>query len=144
VYFFKKVEMEVKIVETAIGKTVIENMNEICTVLDRDSCYFRKFIEGQLDITVDENGVCSSQVSQEEIQKCLRAFTRIFVKCRRCKSLNTDIVVQIGKRIKKRNIQESRVWLECDECSSDSAVFDERLTSCAIERVTKTTDDLKT
>jgi translation initiation factor 2 beta subunit (eIF-2beta)/eIF-5 len=135
--------MEVKIVETAIGKTVIENMNGICTVLDRDSCYFRKFIERQLGVSVDENGVCSSRVSQEEIQVCLRAFVRLFVKCSQCESMNTDIVVQIGKRRKKRNIQPSQVWIECHECSFDTPVFNETLAGYAFEKVTKTMEDLE-
>jgi translation initiation factor 2 beta subunit (eIF-2beta)/eIF-5 len=129
--------MKIQLIETQDGKIIIENIDDFCAHLNRDRSYLCKYLEWQLGVCVEKNGICSRKMSQEEFQTCLTNFIGLFVQCSWCPSADTKIVVKLGKIFTTADGQPIYVFLDCKKCSRSTPVYHEQLAVHAFQRATK-------
>ena len=103
-----------------MGKTLIKNLDEFCGELFRKTAHLRKYLEWEMGISIDEKNTCTSNISKEDLDKCLFTFLEHFVICEKCIQLDTTIIAPDEP-------EETEVYFKCNQCHHNTIVRYEKL-----------------
>ena len=92
-------------------KTYFANYSSICESLNRESNYFIKFLEKELNTSTSVNAsdqlLINGMYKEKQIEKIVINFIESNVRCMACRSLNTDI-----------SKENKNIFIICNNCNA--------------------------